>query len=135
MNTFDEQDLHRLVKQALDSGVAQTLDEALALFAGYSLDITIDKAAVHNPAHQAALLTTVALARRVFLGGVRVAGNLDAPVLVPMPLGDFESVDLGALRVAMYTEMPGAAPTRETVAAVRGAAAAREAVAKELAHG
>jgi hypothetical protein len=88
MNTFDEQDLHRLVKHALDSGVAQTLDEALALFAGYSIDVTIDDAAVHASEHQAALLTTIALARRVFLGGVRVFGDLDAPLMVPMPLGE-----------------------------------------------
>ena len=88
MSIFDEQDLHRLVKQALDSGVARTLDEARAMFAGYAVDVTIDDHAVREPAHQIALLTTVALARRVFLGGVRVAGALDAPLCVPMPLGN-----------------------------------------------
>lgn len=79
--------LHRLVKQAIDSGVAGSIGEAEALFRGYRLRVEIDPATVGDPAQQAALLTTVALARRVFLGGVTVMGPIDAPLIPAMPLG------------------------------------------------
>ena len=36
-----------------------------------------------QPCHQATLLTVVALARRVFFGGVFVTGSLDVPTAVP----------------------------------------------------
>lgn len=79
--------LHRLVKQAMDSGAASSAEEAHALYQGYQLRIVIDTSAARDPVQQAVLLTTVALAVRVFLGGVRVAGVLDAPLLVPMLIG------------------------------------------------
>ena len=42
MNTKPHADnLHRLVKYALDSGEAKTLDEAESLFQGYRLALTI----------------------------------------------------------------------------------------------
>jgi hypothetical protein len=79
--------LHRLVKQAIDSGAASSIAEAEALFRGYRLRIEIDDDAVDDPAYQATLLTAVSLAQRVFLGGVSVAGSLEIPLAVPMPLG------------------------------------------------
>lgn len=83
--TPDPDSLHRLVKQAMDSGRAPTFEEARSLFEGYRLAVDIADA---TDAHaQAALLTTVALARRVFLGGVFVSGNLNAAQLTPLPLG------------------------------------------------
>lgn len=87
MNKFDEQDLHRLVKQALDSGAAATVAEAEALFRGYRLGLTIGVEEAQRLAHQIALLTAVALGRRVFHGGVHVDGALDVPLRVPLPLG------------------------------------------------
>ena len=43
MNTKPHADnLHRLVKYALDSGEAKTLDEAESLFQGYRLVLTIN---------------------------------------------------------------------------------------------
>lgn len=80
--------LHRLVKQALDNGVAESVAEAEALFHGYRLGFTIDAVAALDPQHQVALLTGVALGRRVFLGGVSVDGALDVPLLAPLPLGN-----------------------------------------------
>ena len=74
--------LHRLVKQSLDSGEAASVEEAEAMFRSYSLAFHIE--ASGRADHQAALLTGVALARRVFLGGVTVTGNLDVPLAVPM---------------------------------------------------
>ena len=40
------------------------------------------------PAQSAVLLTTAALSRRVFLGGVTVEGDLTVPLAVPLPLGN-----------------------------------------------
>src|SRR5882724_12618815 len=83
MNAFSPADtLHRLVKQALDSGAATSVADAQALFRGYRVGFAIGDEDVDDPSHQAALLTGVALARRVFLGGVTVAGPLDCPLRV-----------------------------------------------------
>lgn len=88
MTAFTTADkLHRLVKHALDSGAAASIAEAEALFAGYRLALRIGEDAARDHHHQAALLTAVALARRVFLGGVRVAPLPDAPLLIPLPFG------------------------------------------------
>ena len=79
--------LHRLVKHAIDSGAAASVAEAEVLFGSYQLRVEIDPADISEPVHQAALLTTVALSGRVFLGGVTVTGALDAPLLLAIPLG------------------------------------------------
>ncbi len=88
MSAFTAADtLHRLVKQALDSGEAVSIAEAEALFAGYRLALRLDDAQARDPHQQAVLLTAVALARRVFLGGVAVAAPADLPLLTPLPFG------------------------------------------------
>lgn len=88
MNAFAPADtLHRLVKQALDSGEASCREEAEATFRGYRLAFAVGAEEARDPGHQAALLTGVALARRVFLGGVSVIGRVDVPLRVPLPLG------------------------------------------------
>jgi hypothetical protein len=88
MTAFTPADtLHRLVKHALDSGAAASIAEAEALFAGYRLALRIDDAHARDQHYQAALLTAVALARRVFLGGVTVAVLPDTPLLAPLPFG------------------------------------------------
>jgi hypothetical protein len=105
MNAMTSADtMHRLVKQALDSGQSATVEEAEATFRGYRLGLCVDDS--RNADHQAALLTGVALGRRVFLGGVYVTGDLDVPLAVPLPLG-------GTLREAVHalgvsTEIPPA---------------------------
>lgn len=78
--------MHRLVKEALDSGAAQSLEEAEATYRCYRLVIKIGAEEVCNPSHQATLLTAVALGRRVFLGGVFVHLANDAPLKIPLPL-------------------------------------------------
>ena len=88
MTAFAHADtLHRLVKQMLDSGAAASLAEAEMIFRSYCLSFMIDELEAVQPTHQAALLTGVALARRVFLGGVSVAGALGVPLAIPLPLG------------------------------------------------
>ena len=78
---------HRLIKHSIDSGTAASVEEAKALFQGYRLAVEIDRGEAADPVQQAALLTTVALGHRVFLGGVSVRGSLDTPVSLAMPLG------------------------------------------------
>ena len=88
MSIFTPSDtLHRLVKQALDSGEAKSLREAEALYRGYCLCVELEDAASTRLDDQIALLTAVALGSRVFLGGVKVVGIDDAPLLAPFPLG------------------------------------------------
>jgi hypothetical protein len=88
MNAFGiPETLHRLVKQALDSGAAASVNEAEAMFRSYQLSFTIGSTEARDACHQAALLTGVALARRVFLGSVSVTGDLDVPLLTPLGLG------------------------------------------------
>jgi len=88
MTHFSHADsLHRLVKEALDSGAASSLAEAETMFHGYRLKFTIASTEADDASHQAALLTGVALAKRVFLGGVSVSGALSAALKVPLPLG------------------------------------------------
>jgi hypothetical protein len=87
-HTFAPADtLHRLVKEALDSGAAASLAEAEAMFRNFTLRFEIGETEARDPYHQAALLTGVALARRVFLGGVWVSGPLATPLAVPLPFG------------------------------------------------
>ncbi|MBN9360876.1 MULTISPECIES: hypothetical protein [unclassified Devosia] len=76
--------LHRLMKQAMDSGRAKTVDEAAALMEGYRIAIVFEGA--QDALAQATLLTCVALASRVFLGGVYVDGDLDVPHITALPL-------------------------------------------------
>lgn len=88
MTAFTAADkLHRLVKHALDSGSAASIAEAEALFAGYRLALRIGEEAARDRHHQAALLTAIALARRVFLGGVSVSPLPDTPLLAALPFG------------------------------------------------
>jgi len=88
MSAFDpSQSVHRLVKQAMDSGTADSLEAAEARFQSFQMDLIIGADEASDPLAQAALLTAVALGRRVFLGGVGVIGPLDAPLVAPLPLG------------------------------------------------
>ena len=75
--------LHRLVKLALDTGEAASLQEAQRLFGSYRLGIMVGRNVAHSPTLQAAVLTAVNTGRRSFLGGVCVEGTLDVPLLVP----------------------------------------------------
>jgi hypothetical protein len=80
-------ELHRLVKQLMDNGTAATVVEAEAIFHAYKLVIDYEPDDTDEAGQQAILLTCVALAKRVFLGGVTVVGNLSAIQKTPLPLG------------------------------------------------
>ncbi len=94
--------LHRLVKEAIDSGAATSLSEAADMFRRFRLSFEISDDDAQNPNCQAALLTGVALARRVFLGGVQVNCPSSVPSVVPLPLGNTlgEAVERLGARVA-----------------------------------
>ena len=77
--------LHRLVKLAMDTGEAESLEEAQKLFMGYRLGISVGADVGHSPTLQAALLTIVNSARRSLLGGIEVEGVCDMKLLVPVP--------------------------------------------------
>lgn len=79
--------LHRLVKEAIDSGAAASLSEATEMFKRFRIRFEVSDDEARNPHCQAALLTGVALARRVFLGGVQVNCSTSVPIIVPLPLG------------------------------------------------
>jgi hypothetical protein len=79
--------LHRLVKEALDSGAAASVGEAEEMFKGFRVDFEISEQDAQEAMHQAALLTAVALARRVFLDRVRVACPATVPVKLALPVG------------------------------------------------
>lgn len=76
--------LNRLVKLAMDTGEAETIEEAQRLFAGYRLAVSAGPDVGRSPTHQAALLTIVNAGRRSLLGGVEIAGLADMPLLVPL---------------------------------------------------
>jgi hypothetical protein len=124
MNAFTPAEtLHRLVKQAMDSGATSSLAEAEALFLGYRICFSISPAEAAQFSHQIALLTGVALARRVFLGGVAVAGNLDVPLLVPRG----GSSTLGEAVRIMGARLADTAPADWPSISVGGAARLRRA--------
>jgi hypothetical protein len=79
--------LHRLVKQAIDNGTAATVAEAQAIFKGYTIGIHFDARGNDELGKQITLLTSVALAKRVFLGGVTVYGELSGLQKTALPLG------------------------------------------------
>lgn len=80
-NMSDE--LHRSVKMALDTGEAASVEDAYALFEGYRLVVAVGANVRSSATLQAALLTIVNTARRCFLGGVEVVGQLCVPLCVP----------------------------------------------------
>lgn len=83
--------LHRGVKMAMDTGEAATLEEAYSLFGEYQMAIQVGMVIGSSRAHQAALLTLVNAGRRSLLGGVRVLGLDDFPLLVELP-GEYRSL-------------------------------------------
>jgi hypothetical protein len=80
---FNGGQLHRLVKLVMDTGEAATVQEAEEILDGYCLGIQVSEKLIEWPAYQAALLTAVNTARRCFLRGVQVSGDLDVPLKIP----------------------------------------------------
>jgi ThiF family len=66
--------LNRLVKIALDTGQASTIEEAERIFAGYRMEIAVGRDVADSAVLQAILLTAANCGARAFLGGVSVVG-------------------------------------------------------------
>ena len=109
--TISADSLHRLVKGAIDSGAAKSVAEAQALFLGFKLAIVFNPDDVKDPVAQATLLTTVALAKRVFLGGVTISGELGAPVTIRLPTSPTLAEAVVALGGQVVAEPPVNLPT------------------------
>src|SRR5215470_10203648 len=76
--------LNRLVKLALDTGEAASIEDAEKMFFGYKLSVSVGEDVRHCATQQAALLTIVNCARRSLLGGVEVEGIAGMPLLLPV---------------------------------------------------
>ena len=83
MNVIMPDELHRLVKLAMDTGEAESIEHAQRIFAGYRIGVAVGPEIATSATHQAALLTFLRLASRVFLGGIDVVMSADAPWLLP----------------------------------------------------
>ena len=102
MNLVTPDELHRLVKLAMDTGEAASVEHAQRIFAGYRVGVVVGPEIQCSQSHQAALLTFLRLASRVFLGGVDVVMPADGvvPALIPGNPGIAETIDkVGARRV------------------------------------
>ncbi len=108
--TPDADTLHRGVKMALDTGEVASVTAGYNLFRSYRLAVSVGPEVAGSAAHQAALLTIVNTARRAILGGVIVAGNLDAPLLAPVPCGKSLADAVVALGGRIENETPRDVP-------------------------
>lgn len=76
--------LHRTAKYFMDTGRAESHDEAMRLLSDFGIQIEVGPEARVSRDHQIAVLTLINLARRTFLGGVRVRGIRPGGLLVPL---------------------------------------------------
>lgn len=99
MVTPDE--LHRLVKLAMDTGEAESIEHARRIFAGYRAGVAVGPEIHSSRSHQATLLTFLQLASRVFLGGVDVAipGGGLIPNLIARNLSIAETMEIVGARL------------------------------------
>ena len=100
MNTIDTElladRLNRMVKLAMDTGEAASVEEAEKLFSGYRLAVAVGEDVRYSATQQAALLTIVNCGRRSLLGGVEVEGIAGMPLLLPLyPYRTLEEAVLG----------------------------------------
>lgn len=79
--SIDPNELHRTAKYFMDNGRAQSHEAAMAMLESFGLNIVVGAAVANSIDHQVALLTLVNLARRTFLGGIRVVRLPDTSCL------------------------------------------------------
>lgn len=103
--------LDRVVKIAIDSGEVATVADGYDLFRTYRVGVRVGPEVQKSPAHQAALLTIVNIARRALLGGVYIEGSLDTPLLVPVPGQRTLAGTVAALGGQAINEIAGTMPT------------------------
>jgi hypothetical protein len=84
VNNITQENLHRTAKYFMDTGRAETPEQALGLLQTFGLYIEVGPEVSTSREHQVALLTLVNVARRTFLGGVHVIHAPNSPLLVPL---------------------------------------------------
>src|SRR5579883_1316958 len=102
-STIDHTNLHRTAKYFMDSGRAETHDDAISMLRRFGLTIHAGPNVMRSRDHQTALLTLVNVARRTLLAGIEVVGLQDGPSLSPLaPTGSLADAvrDLGATVVS-----------------------------------
>ncbi len=72
----------------MDDGRAASPDEAMGMLRNFGLNVCVGAEIRESRDHQVALLTLVNAARRTLLGGIRVIGPQDAPLLVSVVKAD-----------------------------------------------
>jgi len=87
MNNITQENLHRTAKYFMDTGRAETPEQALGVLKNFGLYIAVGPEVSTSREHQVALLTLVNVARRTFLGGVHVIQAPKSPSLVPLSRG------------------------------------------------
>jgi hypothetical protein len=102
--------LNRMVKIALDTGEAESIEAAKDLFARYRLHVALGPDVAHSAALQAAALTAVNAGRRGFLGGVTVSGPVEAPLVVPWRRSRTLGEAVGDLQGRLLQEAPPDVP-------------------------
>ena len=75
--------LHRLAKQAMDSGRVSSVEEAIKLLESLHLNIYVGPEIEDSRSLQAALATVINTGRRTFVGGVHVVASKDYTVEIP----------------------------------------------------
>lgn len=75
--------LHRTAKLFMDTGEAISEEEAVSKLEGFRLSIEVGPDIATSATRQTILLTAVNTARRCFLGGVYVYGDINVELLVP----------------------------------------------------
>jgi hypothetical protein len=71
---IDHSELHRTAKYFMDSGRAETHEDAMSLLRGFGLVVQLGAEVAFSALHQDALLTLVNLTRRTLLSGIHVCG-------------------------------------------------------------
>ena len=97
MNDIDtlSDGLNRLVKLALDSGEASSVEEAERIFGAYRMQIVTGPDVASNAVLQAALLTAVNCASRCMLGGITVVGAQGSLRVMLHPFGSLAEAVAG----------------------------------------
>jgi hypothetical protein len=106
MDSLTQENLHRTAKYFMDTGRAESAEEAVSILKGFGLNILVGSEVGVSRDHQIALLSLVNMARRTFLGGVHIVQAPSAPSLVH--LTDATTVrgavhELGGTNVARMT--------------------------------
>ena len=87
-HAVDHTQLHRTAKYFMDSGRAETHEDAVRLLQSFGLSIRIDARTAATVNGQVALLTLVNAARRTFLAGIEIAGLPNIPLIAPLASAD-----------------------------------------------